>query len=58
MKFARLFSLVAAVVVLLSLTAGCSNAQASTATTTTTQAFQVPANFTTYKDENSLFSIS
>jgi hypothetical protein len=58
MKFARLFSLVAAVVVLLSLTAGCSNAQASTATTTTAQAFQVPANFTTYKDENSLFSIS
>ena len=55
MKFTKLFALTAAIIVLLSLVMGCSS---STAATATTQPFQIPANFTTYTDENSLFSVS
>ena len=55
MKINRIFIFVLFMVILLALTPGCSSVSG---TTTITQPFQIPDNFTTYTDENSLFSIA
>ncbi len=57
MKFPKLSIVVFAFVMLISLTTGCSS-RSSTTTATTTQAFQIPSNYTTYTDEGILFSVS
>jgi hypothetical protein len=54
MKLTKLFIIVTASVILMSFIVGCSNAS----TTTATQAFQIPDNFTAYHDENSAYSIA
>jgi hypothetical protein len=54
-KFTKLASIVLIFAIILSVTAGCSK---SASTTTTTTPFVVPANFTTYRDETSLYNIS
>ena len=54
MKFPKLCTVIFVFIMLISLTIGC----ASQSSTTTTQAFQIPSNYTTYTDESSLFSVS
>jgi hypothetical protein len=55
-KHLKIFSIFVVTALLLTCVAGCSSAGAKT--TTTTEAFQVPADFTTYTDETGLYSIA